>query len=412
MRGSRVAAAAAVLALGALGAGCGSSSSGSSGGGDSNGGASASKGQPFKILFVADTTGPLKTYGLQDLHGLQSAVDYWNAHGGFDGHKISVDKVNSNGDPATAVSGLLRYLGSHPKPNFVFSGTAGNEVAALIPVVAKHQLLSATVNDGGNACAKNSQSTCPTFFTVAAQAKVPQQAVANFFQKKGYKKVGILEASEAFTQTETPAVEAAMDKAGIAHTAVKFPGTATDLTSQLSQLKSQGVDAVYAEVLGPPAGYAAAARAKLGWNVPIIYDVAASSLDITKLAPPSQLKNAYEVVFRTNDPTQQLKGLQPLVSGAKSHGGVGGALPVDVAAFPWDNLIAVKHGVEASHSMEAKPIMQALEQNQVSDPLLLLSDSLKFTPDIHENLAASPDAYPVVPVGPIKNGQVQALGKG
>ncbi|HEY4279627.1 MAG TPA: ABC transporter substrate-binding protein [Conexibacter sp.] len=409
-------AALAMLSAGLIVAGCGSSTdsgSASSGSSGSTSSSSSSSGdsatnRPFKVLFDADTTGPLKAYGQQDLNGLKSVIDYLNANGGMLGQRIELDTVSSNGDTATAVSNLLRYLTSNSAPDFVFSGTAGNEVSALIPILARRGLLSASVNDGANQCARDSQTACPTFFTVAAPSNVPQEAVARFFKDRGARTVGILEANEAFTQTETPAIQAALRREGISTVEAKFPSTATDLTSQVQQLQSDGADAIYAEVLGAPAGYAAAARAKLGWDAPLVFDVAASSVDLTRLADPSQLRNAYEVVFRTNDPSQRLAGLPLLVRGAERYGGVGGGVPVDVAAFPWDDMLTVAAGVRAARSFDPKAIMAALERTAVTDPNLLLSSTVQLTPDIHENTAGTPADYPVIAVGPIRDGQVQA----
>jgi ABC-type branched-subunit amino acid transport system substrate-binding protein len=435
MRAKVIAATAALMLTGLVTAGCGSSSSksssaaatsssasggsstSSSGGGgsstSSSGGGGSSSSAPFRVFFDADTTGPLKAFGEQDLNGIKSVIDFLNAKGGIDGHHITLDTMSSNGDAATAVSNLVKYLSSNPKPNFVFAGTAGDETAAMIPVTVKDGLLAASVNDGNSQCAKNSQTACSTFFTVAAPTVTPQKSVANFMASKGIKKVGILAETEAFTQSETPAVTSTLKAKGISVEQSTFPGTATDVTSEMQELKNDGVQAVYAEVLGAPAGYVAAARAKLAWNVPIVYDVAASSMDISSLAPASQLKNTYELIFRTNDPpiANKLPGIKALVSGAKKYGGVGGVQPINVAAFPWDDLLVVAAGAKTANSISANAIMAAMIKTPTTDPALTLNATQKYTAAVHENVAATPSEYPVVPVGPIKNGMVQPLGK-
>jgi branched-chain amino acid transport system substrate-binding protein len=418
MRHRLVALAAAAVVAGGIVAGCGSSSGSSSSSSSAAAAPSSSSSSvaastsasstPFRVFFDADTTGPLKAYGMQDLNGLKSVVKYLNANGGIDGHQITMTAQSSNGDPSTAVSNLVKYLSSNPKPNFVFSGTAGDETAAMIPVMARMGLLGASVNDGSNQCAKNSQTTCPTFFTVAAPSDVPQESVGNFMASKGYKKVGIIALNEAFTQTETPAVTTALKSHGISVTTSSFPQSATSVVAEMQELKQAGAQAVYAEVLGAPAGYVAEARAKLGWNVPIVYDLAASSLDITKLAPASDLKNTFELVFRTNEPkiAAKLPGIQALISGAKAYGGVGGPIPVNISAFPWDDMLVVAAGAKAAGSIEAKAIMGGMEQAPITNPELALNATQKYTAATHENLGALPSEYPVVPVAPIANGLI------
>ena len=203
---------------------------------------------------------------------------------------------------------------------------------------------------------------------------------------------------------------AALKKKGISVVTTSFPSTATDVSSEMQQLKQDGAQVVYAEVLGAPAGYAAAGRAKLNWNVPIVYDVAASSLDITKLAPAAQLKNTYELIFRTNYPkiADKLPGIKALISGAKPYGGVGGVQPINVAAFPWDDMLVVAAGAKDAHSTDANAIMAAMIKTPTTDPYLTLNAKQQYTDSVHENVGATPSEYPVVPVGPIKNGMVQA----
>ena len=405
---------AALICAAIVVAGCGSSSKSSSSSASGSGGtASATSGSPFRVFFDADTTGPLKAYGSQDLAGLKSVIAYLNAKGGIDGHKITLSSMSSNGSAATAVSNLIKYLSSNPKPSFVFAGTAGDETAAMIPVTGRRGLLAASVNDGADQCAKNSQTTCPTFFTVAAPSDVPQKSVGIFMAKRGYKKVGIIALNEAFTQTETPAVTAALKSHGLSVVSSSFPATSTNVVPQMQELKQAGAQAVYAEVLGAPAGYVAEARAKLAWNVPIVYDVAASSLDITKLAPAADLKNTYELIFRTNSPTiaKTLPGVKALVAGAKPFGGVGGAQPIDVSAFPWDDMLVVAAGAKAAHSISPTAIMAAMEKTPITDPDLALNATQAYSPSVHENIAAKPSEYPVVPVGPIRDGFVQSGSK-
>src|ERR1700712_1364044 len=118
------------------------------GGGDSPGAAAASARAAVRILFVGDASGATKAVGEQQLLGARAAVRYWNAHGGFDGRKAEITTVDSNGLPATAISGTVKYLAGHPKPDYVWAGNEGNQIAAMVPVMKKRGLLAGAVNDG------------------------------------------------------------------------------------------------------------------------------------------------------------------------------------------------------------------------------------------------------------------------
>jgi branched-chain amino acid transport system substrate-binding protein len=89
-----------------------SSSSSASGGSSSSSSGSASNTaskSPFKVVMVADTSGPTKVYGTVDVASIQESAKYWNARGGILGHPITVTVLNDNGDETTAVSVLDQY---------------------------------------------------------------------------------------------------------------------------------------------------------------------------------------------------------------------------------------------------------------------------------------------------------------
>ena len=417
---------AGVLAMGVL-AGCGSSSSNSSASTSSSATTSAaasasgtssassstsqaSTGGPFNILFLGDLTGQTKFLGVQDLTGLKAAAAYWNAHGGgIAGHHIVVNTVSDNGDPTTAVSVLLQYLSSHPKPNWVYAGSESNEINALIPVLKREKLMGASLNDSTGLCGTNAQTVCPTTFWVGSQPIDQTKAAANYFKSKGFKKVGILAESLAYTQAESTQLVKSLAAVGIQSVLTTFPPTQVSVTPEVSDLKSKGVDSLFVAALGPAVGYALHARAALGWNVPIVFDLAASSSDITTLAPAAQIKNTFEEIFRSNNTSLHLPGATALVTYAKAFGGITKGDALDTLAFPWDDLVAL-HAAGQQAGSDSQTALVAAENNLnaagQSDPLYLLDPHVKWTPSDHDTIGASPADYYFVPVGPLHDGQV------
>ena len=149
-------------------AGCGSTSSSTSSGTakktSAAGTTSAStNGSPFRILFIGDFSGPTKFYGALEYEGLETAAAYWNQRGGLDGHQIVLTKEDDGASPATAVNDLLKYVSTHPKPDWVYAGTLSNELSALIPVLKRDDILGGGLGDTSNVCA-NAPSNCPTAF--------------------------------------------------------------------------------------------------------------------------------------------------------------------------------------------------------------------------------------------------------
>jgi branched-chain amino acid transport system substrate-binding protein len=359
--------------------------------------------------MVIDTSGPTKAIGVVDEAAMKASAQYWNQNGGILGHPIAITVLNDNGDETTAVTQFDNYLSSHPKPDMVFAGTSGIDSGGLIPAVKRAHVLDVAVDDGGAACLMNAQVTCPTAFTPGPVSNKQQAPVAAYFNSKGYKKIGILQEEDAFSQSETPILQAALKADGISTTVASFPPTAVDVKPQLSELKSAGAQAVYAEALGAPAGYEAAGRQQLGLtsSLPIVFDYGAAALDLTKLATPAQLTNAYEAIAKSSDPYVKMPGRDLLIK----YGGSGvDSQPIIIASFEWQDLVTVHDAAKQANSIAVDPLVAALNnlsQSAQTDPLNMTAPGVEFSPSVHENISPlGQNAYEVVPVGPLKTGLV------
>jgi branched-chain amino acid transport system substrate-binding protein len=392
-----------------LAAACGSSSSSSNSSGGSGGGGKTASNAPITILSIGDTTGPTKTIGQTHLAGLQAAAAYFNAHGGIDGHHVVITHFSDNGDSTTAVSVLLQQLTSGSTPTMIDAGAEGGDSAALIPVIAKRGVFALALNDGKHQCQTNATVNCPNEWTIASASINQQVTVANWLKQQGIKKVGILQEQIDFTESETPDFVKALNQAGIASTIASFPATAIDLTPQVQQLKAAGAQAIFTEALVAPAGYALVARAKLAWNVPMVFDIAASSLDLTKLAPVADVKNkAYEDIFYEMNPKDPTVGIPTLLQYSKPFGDVT-VVPLDVASTGWDEVVALNAAVKlAGGSLNVKDLDAAMLKIPATDPLRTFSRQLGFTASNHENVLGTSKDFQVVPAGPVMNGQVHS----
>jgi branched-chain amino acid transport system substrate-binding protein len=398
----------------AVAAGCGSSSSSSSSSSASasasgSSSAAATSKAPITILSIGDTTGMTKVIGQTHLEGLEGAANYYNSQGGIDGHKIVIHHVSDNGDSTTAVSDLVQNLDSST-PTMVDAGAEGGDAAALIPVLAKKNVFAMALNDGTHQCQPNATVTCPNEWTLADPSVDDQVTVANYLKAHGIKKVGILQEQIDFTESETPQFIKALKQAGISYTIATFPATALDLTPQLQQLKSAGAQAVYTEALVAPAGYALVGRAKLQWDVPMIFDVAASSLDLTKLAPVADVKNkALEDIFYEMSPSDPSVGIKNLIKYSKPYGDVS-VVPLDVASTGWDEIVALNAAVKASGgSLSVKDLDAAMLKIPPTDPNRTFERKLGFTANNHENVLGASNDFLVVPAGPVAGGQVHSF---
>ena len=390
---------------------CGGSSSSSSGGAASGAGKAGSGGgshSPIQVLWIGDTTGPEKTIGVVQKAGIEAAVSYFNAHGGADGHHIELTTVSENSDAATATTELVSHLQSGT-PTMVVPGGDLSINAALIPVLAKHNVFAIAEDDGKQQCATNAAAKCPNTWTQADPPATSTLSAAEWLHRHHIKKVGLLSEQIDFAETESPEFLKAIGKYGIAHVTASFPSTAVDLTPQMQQLKAGGAQAVYVEALGAPSGYALKARANLGWNAPMIFDIAAASLDLTKLVAPSEVKNnVFEDIFYVEDPKNPSPAI-PLLQKLGDRYGPLTSQPLDDSGLAWDYIVNLNDVVKAAGGKtDVKSLDAAAIRMPATDRLRLFTRKLGWTTDDHENVHAAANDYEVVPAGPIIKGQVHS----
>ncbi len=363
----------------------------------------SSKDAPITILWIGDTTGPAKAYGAVQLAGVKGAADYFNERGGIDGHRVVVDAVSDNSDPAVAASLLTQRLSADP-PTMVWAGSTSIDSAPMIPILARHDVFAITLTDAGQ-CQGNAAQACPHEWALAVPSDVAPRAAVDWIEAQGFTKVGLLEPTTDYSATEAREVEKAAKAKGIAVQSASFPPTAVDLTPQMQALQAGGADVVFAEGIGA-AQYAYAARAGLQWDVPMVFDPSASALDLTKLTSSDNLADSYQVTLFGQDASTHVPALATMVEYAGKHGEVT-AIPLNVTSTGWDAVVALNAAVQqANGSLAVADLDRAMLDLPPTDPLRTLTHELGFTEDNHANVRGPLDDYVVIPVGPLVDGRV------
>jgi branched-chain amino acid transport system substrate-binding protein len=400
-------AAASATVLAACGGG-GSDSSSSSAATPAKGGGAAKTANdaPFNILWIGAFTGDQKLYGAGQYQGGQAAAAYINAHGGMAGHPVKLIKVDDGTDPTTAVQDLLKYTSSNAAPDAVWAGTESDDTQALFPTLQRKGLIGYAATDGPNMLQAGAHAKYPNQFSAADNKSVADGLAAQWFKSHGAHKVGILEEAVSYATSETPLIESALKSQGLDSTVASVSATATDVTPEISKLKAAGADAIFAEVVGPPAGYVLKARAKNGWNAPVLGDLAFAAIDVTTLAPKEDLKNVYTLAQHSMPVNASYQGLNLFKQYYKQLGFTPGADGLSTEAAGWDGTMALYTAAKQANSVDKDKLSAALESLQAA-PYYVDDKNESFTTDTHENASASPADFVVIPVGPWVAGQVK-----
>lgn len=394
-----VAACAAALAVAASLSACAGSSNPASA-------TAAAGGSTINVLDITATSGPTAIFGTQETDGLEAAAAYYNAHGGILGKKINITIENDNSDPVTAVSILTKQLSSDPgKWTMVWAGEEGTVSAALVPILKRYDVFASFVDDGDSVCAH--AGACPNLFMQSPPINVAEIADAAALKKAGYTKIGIITDEATYDQAELSYMTPALAEAGIKYSTVSFPSSAVSVTPEMSQLKGDGVQAVFALALGPAAGFVLQARAQLGWSVPVQFDVTGSSTDIASLVPRSELSNVTETIQYCEDINHSNPAFSAMVKYTPHP--LAGNVICSIAGDGWGGMVLLADAAAKAKSLSANALGSAAQtltitSNEVSYPQKC------WTAADHEDTCEGPAYYEIVPAGQLKDTQLHPLG--
>lgn len=333
-----VIAAAAVASLAVVTA-CGSSgSSGNTAGGGSTTGSSA----PVEILVSAGVSvpGTLGQNAKTAVNAVKAAASVVNAAGGIMGHKIEVTQVDDQGDPTTAVTKLEQVISSGKKILAYFDSGPSNASAAVLPILAQNHILSFNTAPTADS---SDPTKFPLNFDMSPSSLNYAIAFCPFAKSEGLTKIGILYTDDAYGDVLGPAIKASCVSDGSTVTGIsKYEPTSLDMTPEIQTIQSGHPQAVVLVGYGAEVGYVLKGFHQLGWNVPILGDVAVADTSIVSVPPPAGLLGTaeeanlkFEAFQSTVVNPNQPANLTTMITALKAQGPIPGSL---ITAYPYDGV--------------------------------------------------------------------------
>ena len=286
----------AVLALAAAFAiSCGSSGSSSSG--SSSG---STSGGTIKIGTLYPVTGDLAKLGQECVNGVKLAVDEINAAGGIKsmgGAKIELVEADSQGKPDVGISEVQRLVSQNHVSAII--GTYQSSVAIPATQTADRLktpiLISMAVADEITAHGyKYVFRLCPKADWYAKSQLDFVQAMAQLDPTYSFmpvKRIAVLHEDTDFGQSTATGEKKYIQQLGLTLAGeVAYPGSAADLTTQVSKIKSMNPDIVLTTTYLNDAILIAQARQKLGMKQ-LFFDAAGGTVDpefIKRLGPAAE----------------------------------------------------------------------------------------------------------------------------
>jgi branched-chain amino acid transport system substrate-binding protein len=328
------------------------SSSGSSSSTASSGGFSGT----YTVGAVLSLSGALNFIGQPELVGLQAEANYLNKHDhGILGKKVVVVYKDDGSDPQKAISATQQLTQSYKLDMFYPDPI---QAPSLLPL-AKNTLIITSCTS--TVCTDGSK--WPYAFTdLPAYAEQITPLVA-YAKQQSLNKVGILVDSDP-DNGGLWAVSAKQQAqaAGLTVTGSEsYDTTATNVTSQLQQLKASGATTILTDAVGTAIGVVMSGVQALGWKVKVVGDAGAFTGNVQQLVPAAVQSQLVGVIFSAVTRTGSALSTSPyypLVQLVQPYGQISNLLLNGVAA---DALGLAKWASTKAGSTDTKAMASALD---------------------------------------------------
>lgn len=197
------------------------------------------------VLFAL--AGAAAFLGEPQLNTLKMLVDEKNAKGGYAGRKLEYIVYDTEGNGTKAVQQFRRLVESD-KVDVVFGPNTTAEALLLKPLAEELRVPLLAFGGGEEVVVPVN----PWVFQPVPNNRVVINHFYGFLQKQGYKKVGLLTATDAFGQGALNTLKQLAPNYGISVIATEEFGTKdTDMTPQILKIKSANPDVMIVWGLNP-----------------------------------------------------------------------------------------------------------------------------------------------------------------
>lgn len=317
--------------------------------------------KPYVIGAIFSVTGDNAPLGVPEKETVQMLEKQINANGGINGRPIKVEVYDDGGKPDQAVQACQSLLANK------------NVVAIIGPTLTGPSLAIAQMCQDARmplvSCAASVKITQPVRSYVFKTAQADSLAVAkiiDYLKREKIKTVGFINDSNAFGASGRDQWLALSEKAKIKTVATEsFATSDTDMTSQLTKIRSADPDAVICWGTNPGPAMVARNMKTLGMKMPLIMSHGIANMEFIKLAkgaaegvifPAGKLLVAGAI--SSNDPQKK-----KLLYYASTFSRTYGKTPSTFGGHAWDALLLVTDAIEKVGSNHAK-IRKAIEDTK------------------------------------------------
>ncbi len=348
-------------------------------------------GEPIKIGAVFSVTGPASFLGEPERNTVEMLAEQVNEQGGLLGRPVEVIVYDDETDVNKSVLAVDKLLKKDRVVAILGPTTSGNTLAVKRKVsMAKIPLVS---------CAASEKIVNPIDPWVFKSPQSDRHAVERILQHaaaQGFQSIAIITVSDGFGQSGREVLQELVPAKGMELVADEVYGPKdTDMTSQLTSIKSKSPDAIICWGTNPGPAVVAKNRVQLGMETPLYMSHGVASKKFIELAgdaaegvmlPAGRLIVADQI---PDDHPQKALLLDYIEAYEREF-------EQPVSAFgghAWDAFQLVANAIETAGSADPQAIRDALEQTK---GFVGTAGVFTFSPEDHNGLSA--EAFEMVEI--------------
>jgi branched-chain amino acid transport system substrate-binding protein len=237
----------------------------------------------IKVGAVLAVTGPASFLGAPEAKTLEMLVDNVNSKGGINGNKLQLIIKDTGASPEKAISFAKQLIEEEKVFAIIGPSTSGETMAIKnIAEEAKTILLS---------CAAAEVIVNPVAKYVFKTPQKDSHAAIKIFQqmkKMGITKVGVLSSNTGFGKAGKEQIEKLAPENGIQIVISEvYDKAATDLTAEVTKLKSADVQAIINWSIEPAQAIVIKNARQIGMKIPIFQSHGFGNINYVKAAGPA-----------------------------------------------------------------------------------------------------------------------------
>jgi len=224
----------------------------------------------FKVGVVMSLSGGFVAAAKDTMDGLEG---WEKARGGLPGRKIVCEKLDDETNPVSA-SNAYRRLAGDQSINLIYLFINSSAALAVKTLASEYKI---PIVSGGAADALGTPPD-PWLFKVAPGVHDFMTVLAQFAQKKGYKRIALLNMTDAFGQSEIKYFREEAPKHGLEIVAAETMGVEdTNVNAQLTKIRAANPDVIYNGAASRAAIISFKQFKQLGIKTPLVVTQAAIS---------------------------------------------------------------------------------------------------------------------------------------